>query len=154
MGTAEAMTNPRPFAAPPSPDPGLAGPGLTRVFIRDLVLPASIGIYEHEKEKPQRVRFNIELLVRLPEGGPDDAEPRQIVSYELVVKRIKKLLAAGHLNLVETLAERVAELALKDRRVAAARVRVEKLDVYQGAAVGVEIERRAPGRATRLRAVR
>jgi dihydroneopterin aldolase len=148
------MTDPRPFSAPPSPGPGLAQQGLTRVFIRDLVLPASIGIYEHEKGKPQRVRFNIELLVRLPEGGPDDAEPRQIVSYELVVKRIRKLLAAGHVNLVETLAERVAELALKDRRVAAARVRVEKLDVYKGAAVGVEIERRAPARAARLRAVR
>lgn len=126
--------------------------GLTRVFIRDLVLPASIGIYEHERETPQRVRFNIELLARLPAGGPDDEEPRQIVSYEIVVKRIKRLLAQGHVNLVETLAERVAELALKDRRVVRARVRVEKLDVYEGAAVGVEIERRAP--ATRLKAVR
>ncbi|MGQ0675623.1 MAG: dihydroneopterin aldolase [Rhodospirillales bacterium] len=131
-----------------------AGQGLTRVFIRDLVLPASIGIYDHEKARRQRVRFNIELLARLPEGGPDDAVPRDVVSYELVVKRIRKLLAAGHVNLVETLAERVAELALKDRRVAAARVRVEKLDVYKGAAVGVEIERRAPARAARLRAVR
>ncbi len=132
----------------------LADQGLTRVFIRDLVLQASIGIYDHEKIKPQRVRFTIELLARLPANGPDDAEPRDIVSYELVVKRIKKLLAAGHVNLVETLAERVAELAMKDRRVAAARVRVEKLDVYKGAAVGVEIERHAPVRAVRLRAVR
>jgi dihydroneopterin aldolase len=148
------MTDPHRFAAPFSSEPSPAGQGLTRVFVRDLVLPASVGIYDHEKQKPQRVRFNIELLVRLPESGPDDAEPRQIVSYELVVKRIKKLLAAGHVNLVETLAERVADLALKDRRVAAARVRVEKLDVYQGAAVGVEIERRAPARAARLRAVR
>lgn len=128
--------------------------GLTRVFIHDLVLPASIGIYDHEKIKPQRVRFNIELLARLPAEGPSDAEPRDIVSYELVVKRIKKLLSAGHVNLVETLAERVAELAMKDRRVVAARVRVEKLDVYKDAAVGVEIERRAPSRAARLRAVR
>ena len=147
----EPRIQPRPFN---SAESGLADQGLTRVFIRDLVLQASIGIYDHEKLKPQRVRFDIELLARLPEGGPDDLDPRDIVSYELVVKRIKKLLAAGHVNLVETLAERVAELTLKDRRVTAARVRVEKLDVYKGAAVGVEIERRAPVRAARLRAVR
>lgn len=141
-----------PAVQPPQADP--AEQGLTRVFIRDLVLPGLIGIYAHEHKKTQRVRFNLELQVRLPEGGPDDSEPRQVVSYEIVVKRIKRLLAQGHVNLVETLAERVAELALKDRRVVKARVRVEKLDVFKGAAVGVEIERRATARVARLRAVR
>lgn len=127
---------------------------LTRVFVKDLVLHASIGIYEHEHKKPQRVRFNIELAVRMPPGGPDDERRQDVVSYELLVKRLRKLLAEGHVNLVETLAERVAALAFKDRRVARARVRVEKLDVFQGAAVGVEIERAAPAPPARLRAVR
>ena len=138
-----------PISRPPQAEP--AEQALTRVFVKDLVLHANIGIYEHERKKPQRVRFNIELAVRMPPGGPDDERRQDVVSYELLVKRLRKLLAEGHVNLVETLAERVAALAFKDRRVAAARVRVEKLDVFPGAAVGVEIERAAP--ATRLRPV-
>lgn len=138
---------PEPFSF----DSALAEQGLTRVFVRDLVLHADIGVYEHEKGRPQRVRFNVDMLVRLPTGGPSDERKQDIVSYELVVKRIKRMVAQGHVNLVETMAERVAELSLKDRRVAAVRVRVEKLDVFERAAVGVEIERRA--RAQRLRSL-
>jgi dihydroneopterin aldolase len=67
------------------------------------------------------------------------------VCYEEVVSGMRRLVAAGHLNLVETLAEQIATLCLEDRRVRVARVRVEKLDVFADAtSVGVEIERVAP----------
>ena len=60
-----------------------------------------------------------------------------------MIDRVRAVVAAGHVQLVETLAERIAETCLADERVMAARVKVEKLDVFADAAsVGVEIERR------------
>jgi len=56
------------------------------------------------------------------------------------------VIEAGHINLVETLAEQIASLALLDNRVLSARVRVEKLQVMEDAeSVGVEIERKRLG---------
>jgi dihydroneopterin aldolase len=64
------------------------------------------------------------------------------VCYAEVVADIRKLLADGHINLVETLAERIAAQCLDDHRILAAKVRVEKLDIMpEASAVGVEIER-------------
>jgi dihydroneopterin aldolase len=123
------------------------GEKLTRVFVHDLVLEGHIGVYEHEHEKPQRIRFGVDLHVRLPPGGPRQDSLTEVLSYEDVMNGIRALLAEGHVNLVETLAEQVAARVLKDPRVVVARVRVEKLDVFPGAAVGVEIERRAPAAA-------
>lgn len=130
-------------------DPRIATRGMRHVFLRDMVLPASIGVYPHEHAAPQRIRVNIDLSV------PDDALPgvsragvgrdelSRVVSYERVAVAVRAIVAAGHVSLVETLAERIAEACLEDARVAAARVRVEKLDVFPDAvSAGVEIERR------------
>jgi dihydroneopterin aldolase len=70
-------------------------------------------------------------------------ELSRVVDYEAIVNRVRAIVAAGHVQLVETLAERLAEACLADARVAVATVRVEKLDVFADAAsAGVEIERR------------
>ncbi|MDP7543999.1 MAG: dihydroneopterin aldolase, partial [Alphaproteobacteria bacterium] len=67
-----------------------------------------------------------------------------VVSYEDVISGIKDLLARGHVGLVETLAEEIADICLDDGRVRVVRVRVEKLDVFDEAvSVGVEIERQS-----------
>ena len=110
-----------------------------RVFVRDLVLPCRIGIHPHERELAQRVRFTVEIDAIESSAGDDIAG---VVSYEDIVIGIKRIIGAGHINLVETLAEEVAELCLGDSRVSAARIRIEKLDVFREAgSVGVEIER-------------
>lgn len=111
------------------------------VRVRDLVLPVSIGIYEHEKQAPQRVCVNVELKVR--EGdGPICDDIANVLSYEDIVNGIKAIIADGHINLVETLAESIAEFCLADARVALARIGVDKLDIVpEAASVGVEIER-------------
>ena len=68
-----------------------------------------------------------------------------VVDYGAVVDGIKDILAGGHLNLVETLADRIADFCLSDARVRVARVRIEKLKVVAEAkSVGVEIERESP----------
>jgi 7,8-dihydroneopterin aldolase/epimerase/oxygenase len=109
------------------------------VFVRDLECQALIGIYDHEKIDPQRIIINIDLSVQ--EGSGDD-DISHVVSYEIVVKKVEAILAEGHINLVETLCEKIAASCLTDKRVVAARVRVEKPDIIPNArSVGVEIER-------------
>ncbi len=133
-----------------------ASRGLRHVFLRDLVLPASIGVHAHEHAAPQRVRINVDLGVEddacralsRPRVGRDDL--RRVVDYEGVADAVRAIVAAGHVMLVETLAERIAESCLADPRVHLARVRVEKLDVFADAAsAGVEIERRSADLSTR-----
>lgn len=112
-----------------------------RILVRDLILPWDIGVFAHERGKKQRVRVNLDLAVAADEKPLGD-NLANTVSYADIVDGIRGLARDGRVNLVETLAERVAALCLADRRVRSARVRVEKLDVYPDAgAVGVEIER-------------
>ncbi|MBX6320504.1 MAG: dihydroneopterin aldolase [Rhodospirillaceae bacterium] len=130
---------------PPMPEGEVVAPAQGehyRMFIRDLVLPCRIGAYPQERQAPQRVRFNIDMRVQAP-AGPIGDDLANVVSYDDVVQGVRRLAGGEHVNLVETLAERVAELCLADARVAEVRVRVEKLDVEPAAAgLGVEIERR------------
>ena len=135
--------------------------GLRHVFLRDLVLAARIGVHPHEQAGPQRVRINVDLAVvdegaraatgdgvaalsRPPVGHPvGQDELSRVVDYEAVANAVRAIVGAGHVRLVETLAERIAEASLADRRVVSVRVRVEKLDIFADAAsAGVEVERR------------
>ena len=114
---------------------------IRHVFIRDMVIDCSIGIYTHEKEHKQRVRINLDLAVGEGDHLIND-DIRNVISYEDMAKGVEAIIAAGHINLVETLAENIAEMCLQDKRVFSARVRVEKLDIIASAeSVGVEIER-------------
>ena len=119
---------------------GIAAPGVRHVFLRDMVLQASIGWYAHEHGNPQRVRINVDL------GVDEDADTsdnlKRVVSYETVAIAVRRIVAAGHIKLVETLADRIAAACLTDPRVRSARVQVEKLDIFPDAAsAGVAIIR-------------
>jgi dihydroneopterin aldolase len=71
------------------------------------------------------------------------------LDYELLADRVRAIAKAGHINLVETLAERIASACLLDARVLTARIRVEKLDVFDDtSAAGVEVERVAGGNSS------
>ncbi len=122
---------------------------LRHVFLRNLVLPAEIGVHPHEHGRSQRIRLNIDLAVeddaaRAASRGPVGAdELSRVLDYESLASGIRALVARHHVNLVETLAERIAEFCLDDPRVFIARIRVEKLDVFADAeSAGVEVERR------------
>ncbi|MEE8393829.1 MAG: dihydroneopterin aldolase [Rhodospirillales bacterium] len=127
---------------PPSTVPVAdARQGVYHVFIRDLETRCSIGVHGHEKGAAQRVRINLDL------GVGESAEPlnddiANVVCYEDVVKGVLEIAGGVHVNLVETLAEKIAAHCLEDARVKSARVRIEKLDAFEEAAsVGIEIER-------------
>jgi dihydroneopterin aldolase len=117
------------------------------VFLRGLELMARLGIHPHEKAAPQRIRLHVELLVQddaAPSGiGTDDFG--RVVDYQHLVLLAREVVSAGHVLLVETLAERIAAAALADRRVERARVTVEKPEAFPDVeAVGVVVERRQP----------
>ena len=127
-------------SAVPSAAAGTPAP-TRRMFVRDLVLDCLIGVHRYERDGRQRVRINLTLDVL--ETGPAERDRlADVVNYDTLVVRIRALAAAGHVNLVETFAERVAAICLDDPRVRRAAVRVEKLDVFDDTeSVGVEIER-------------
>lgn len=115
-----------------------SGGATDRIFVRDFVLPVRIGAYARERESSQRVRFNVDIDVRRLDHVPEDM--RDVLSYDIVTDGIGMIVAGEHVELVETLAERVAALVLEYPRVARVIVRVEKLDIRPGS-VGVEITR-------------
>jgi dihydroneopterin aldolase len=112
---------------------------LDRVFMHDLVLDVEIGVYTHEKGVTQRVRFSVDVDV-LPATVAVDDDIGRAFDYDTIIKGIKEIVARGHLNLVETLAEEVAAHCLAHPRAASVKVMIEKLDKEPGA-VGVEIVR-------------
>lgn len=120
--------------------------GTRHIFVRDLALIAMVGIYDHEKKHPQRILVNIDCAVQ-ERGGPLDDDIKNVVSYEKVVNNVKSIVHEGHVNLVETLAEKIAAKVLKQKSVQRVRVRVEKLDIIpETSSVGIEIERVRKGR--------
>lgn len=111
------------------------------VFVRDYVTDAEIGVWEHEKDTRQKVRINVDLSVQESKQHHDD-QLQNVVCYNDIVTNIQGILNKGHINLVETLAENIADMALVNEQVIGVRVKVEKLEAVEGAAsVGVEIER-------------
>ena len=111
------------------------------VFIRNLELLAQIGVHGHEKGKMQPVRINVDLAVEDAAVLEDKLD--LVVDYGAITRKIRGLIGKGHINLAETMAERIAALCFEDVRVKSARVRVEKLHALPGAeSAGVEIERK------------
>jgi dihydroneopterin aldolase len=121
-----------------------AAKGIRHLFVHDLVLACRIGVHPHERDRPQKVRLNLDLAVAETSSPPRD-ELAEVVDYAALVERVRNALGTSHVNLVETLAEQIAAICLEDPRVRSARVRVEKPDaIADAAAVGVEIERINP----------
>jgi dihydroneopterin aldolase len=124
-----------------SPESVPASGGVRHVFVRDLVLRCLIGVHDHERETPQRVRINLDLAVG-EDSNPIDDKLANVVCYEEIVTKVRAIVTRRHVKLVETLAEDIAAACFTDGAVQSARVRVEKLDVFADtASVGVEIER-------------
>lgn len=116
-----------------------------RIFIRDFRLQVSIGIHDFEKDGPQTVVVNVDLLL----GAADNAHNDRIgnvLNYDLVHDGITTLAKSRHFNLQETLVEAILDLCLAQPGVIEARVSTEKPDVYKDCRVGYEaVRRRALG---------
>jgi len=122
-------------------DPSSGDTATDHIFIRDFVIPACVGAYAREREKPQNVRFNVDVKVRRRAHSVEDM--RDVFSYDVITDGIRIIVAQQHIAFLETLAERVAATVLQHPLAVSARVRVEKLDAASGG-VGVEIVRERP----------
>ncbi|QBF32373.1 dihydroneopterin aldolase [Thalassococcus sp. S3] len=128
------------FAHPSERAEATARPApLDRISLRDHVVEIEIGAFQAERGTTQRICFNVVVEVE-PLQGPIDDDVDRILSYDRVTEAIAHELAEERLNLLETLAERIAERILLEPQAIRAFVRIEKLDRGPGA-LGVEIVR-------------
>ena len=101
-----------------------------------------IGVHEHERHSRQRTAIDVELEMEYPAEGFSKGIYKNVGCYETLVGKIKNLSKKGHVVLVETFADQIADIALDDRRVITASVTVEKLDVFPDCdAVGTTIKK-------------
>ncbi|MEM6621108.1 MAG: dihydroneopterin aldolase [Pseudomonadota bacterium] len=111
-----------------------------RIFLSNYVREMEIGAYAEERGVVQRVRFDVVLEVARNTAHIDDRAER-VVSYDDLVQSIESLIEGPRLNLLETLAEHLAQSCLIDPRSRRVHIRIEKLDRLDGAGLGVEIVR-------------
>ena len=113
-----------------------------KVIIKELILNLTLGYYDFEKEKPQKVKFNIE--VNYEDKKPsNDKDLKTIVNYAKIVKLIKKLVKNKHYNFLETLAEDVFDELFKDKRIDKISLQIEKLEIMKDcSAVGIQISKK------------
>ena len=110
-----------------------------RISLRDYIVEVEIGAFQQERGHLQRVRFNVVVEVA-PQTGEIDDDVDRILSYDKVTEAIGAELGEERINLLETLAARVAERILREPQALRVFVRIEKLD--RGPfSLGVEIVR-------------
>ncbi len=113
-----------------------------RIFLREFVVQANIGIHDVEKDRAQPVVLNIDVFVPLAECTPRHDRIAEVLDYRVLHAAVLDRVAHGHINLQETLCDDVASRLLALPAVRAVRVAVEKPDAYADCdAVGVEVFR-------------
>ena len=123
----------------------LTHPGLIdcrRLFLRNFEVDISIGVYEFEKQKTQRVLFNVDLYVPLAQTTPQTDNLDEVLDYDFIRNTVKDRLTQGHVQLQETLCDDLAERLLAHPLVRAVCLSTQKIDVYPDCeSVGVEVFR-------------
>jgi len=113
-----------------------------KILINELTLNAFIGIHDFEKKKKQKISISLSLDVDDNISGIEH-KIENFVSYEHIVADIKSLLKNGHIDLLETLGEKIVDLCFKDERVMTIKIKLEKLEVFkETSSVGIEILRK------------
>ena len=110
------------------------------VLIKNLILNASVGIYPKEKNRTQKVRFNISITAKDNIKTKNDIS--EFVSYEDIIKNIKKVINRGHSPLIENLAQNIAKKCLINKKILKIEIMIEKLERFKEAeSVGIKIIR-------------
>ena len=113
-----------------------------KILIKDLTLDLKLGYYDFEKNKPQKVKFTLEVDYR-DKKPTNDKDLKSIVNYDRIVKLIKKLVKNKHYNFLETLAEDVFDELFKDKRIDKITLQIEKLEIVKDcSSVGIQISKK------------
>jgi dihydroneopterin aldolase len=120
-----------------------------RMVMRDLVVEVSIGLHPWEQLRPQRLVVNVEAWAYVDRPYSDD-DFGVILDYDRIRDVIREEWPRrGHIKLLEPLAEELIRLCFAHDQVAAARVRLEKPDIFSEAqGVGIELYRLKPATGT------
>jgi len=114
---------------------------MDKIFIRELALRCIIGIYPEERREKQDIIINVEMHCDLRAAGRSD-DLNDTVDYKAIKKAILKLVEESHFQLIESLAENVANLALADPKVKRVVVTIDKPNALRFAkSSAVEITR-------------
>lgn len=114
---------------------------LDKIHIRDLLVRCVIGVYDHERENKQDVIINITLYADLRKACQTD-NIEDTIDYKVIKKKIVNFVESSSFNLVERLAEKVAEICLENRNVRKVNVTIDKTGALRFAkSVAIEIER-------------
>ena len=112
-----------------------------KVLIKELILNIKLGYFDFEKEKPQKVKFSLDVNYK-DKKPTNDKDLKSIVNYGTIVKLIKKLVKNKHYNFLETLAEAVFDELFKDRRIGKIMLKIEKLEILKNcSSVGIQISK-------------
>ena len=113
-----------------------------KILINELILDLKLGYYDFEKEKPQKVKFSLEIDYE-DKKPTSDKDIKSIVNYGQVVKLIRKLTKSKHYNFLETLAEDAFDVLFKDKRIGKIMLKIEKLEILKDcSSVGIQITKK------------
>ena len=113
-----------------------------KILISELILSIKLGYYNFEKEKPQKVKFSLEIDYE-DKKPTNDKDIKSIVNYGQVVKLIRKLTKSKHYNFLETLAEDTFDVLFKDKRIGKIMLKIEKLEILKDcSSVGIQITKK------------
>jgi dihydroneopterin aldolase len=113
-----------------------------KILINNLILDLKLGYYDFEKEKPQKVKFSLEIDYQ-DKKPSNDKDIKSIVNYDTIVKLITKLVKKKHYNFLETLAEAVFDELFRDKRIAKIMLKIEKLEILKEcSSVGIQITKK------------
>jgi len=113
-----------------------------KILIKDLTLDLQLGYYDFEKEKKQKVKFNLEVSYQ-DKNPTNDKDIKSIVNYSKIVKLIEKLVKNKHYNFLETLAEDVFDELFVDKRIDKIILQIEKLEILkQCTSAGIQISKK------------
>ena len=111
------------------------------IYLHDLRIDTVIGVFDWERRIRQTVILDLDLSADIRRAAASD-DLADTLNYKAVAKRLIDFVGHSEFQLVETLAERIAELVLDEFAVQWLRLRVNKQGAVRGARdVGVVIER-------------
>ncbi len=111
------------------------------IFLRELKVVTLIGIYEWEKRVPQTLQLDLDIAMPNSRACQSD-NIKDALDYAQVAQHIQTVLSSGHFSLLETLAEHIAKIILKDFNAPWVKVSVAKLQAVRNCKqVGICIER-------------
>ena len=114
---------------------------MERIFLSEMKIETTVGIWEWEKRIKQQVIIDIEMSADIKKAAASD-QIEDTLNYKAVAKSVRKLVEESSFQLVETMAEKISELVIGEHNVSWVRVKVNKPGAIRGSkGVGIIIER-------------